>query len=306
MSTGSAEKMGNKTKRTVFGLSPNLNPLTFTNLYKPYRRQLLVGFLLLVATNIFMLSLPRLVNGGVTLVEKGGDHEINLFDVIGLMPKNVAQLSIIIICIAVIGGIVRTLSRTVIFNVGRDIEKDVRRILFSHISTLSASFFRKKNVGDLMSHLTNDTANVRLSLGFAVLNLLNICVVFIGTLPILFSINPLVAGFGLLPFPLVMISAQILSKKMFIRTKEYQKALSNLTSHVQENLSGAHIVRAFHQEKQEEEKFEISNSQMFRAAMRLARIRVTMFPLMRMMGGGWASRQLCFSAVEQFLVVLLL
>jgi len=114
-----------------------------------------------------------------------------------------------------------------LFNVGRDVEKALRSELFAHMSTLSPTFYRKSSIGDLMSRLTNDMTNVRLLAGFALLNMLNAAIVFLANIPLMLSLDPVVAGLALLPFPFVILSAQSVSRVMFRRTRENQDALAS-------------------------------------------------------------------------------
>ncbi len=248
--------------------------MRFSALFRPYWRQLMLGLLALITTNLFALILPRLVNMGISVIE---GKKVPYF-------TSITSIVLAILALAVLAAIARTYSRILMFGVGREIERDVRRDVFVHLSTLSPSFYEKRSVGDLMSHMTSDINNIRMCTGFAVLNILNIVIVFAGTAPVLFSIDHQVAFAALLPFPLVMITAQALSGRMFQRVREYQASLSDLSARIQENLSGAQVVRVFHQEEAENTRFAAVNDHAFRAAIRLAKMRVVMFPLMRMMG----------------------
>ncbi len=271
--------------QTVLGFTPQHESLCFSKLYKPYVSLLVIGFLWLLASVLITLLLPRLINMSVSLIETSKTETLNILRLFQFDFFSVKNLVIIIICLAIMGGVVRTLSRIFLLSVGRSIENDVRKKLFAHIGIMSSGFFARFNVGDLISHIINDSTNIRLTTGFAVLNGLNIAIVFLGTVPILFSINPYLATFALLPFPLVMLVTSLLSGKMFARTKEYQAALSDLSSHIQENLSAISVVRVFHQEKKEEEKFAKINQKNYNCAMKLAMIRVILFPLMHVVAG---------------------
>lgn len=255
--------------------------ITLLSLFKPYYGQLCLGFIYLLLTNALVLYLPRLINIGIQLIdgEKVGVSSV-LVDF-----TNMTQLALAIVILALLAAMVRILSRRTLFNVGRYIEADLRQKLFFHLSLLSFDFYKRRSVGDLMNHMTGDINNVRLSSGFATLNIFNVIIIFSGTLPILISINPKLALASLLPFVLVVIASKSLSKHMFDRVKNYQASLSQLTEHVQENLSASQVVRVFHQEENEEKKFAFTNENNFQVAKRLANIRSLMFPFTRMMVG---------------------
>src|SRR2546428_2728006 len=75
--------------------------------------------------------------------------------------------------IAVVSGVVRTFSRFVIFNVGRDIEYDLRNDLFAHLETLPLGFYQQRQTGDLMSRLVNDVTAGRLLLRLGIVHIID-------------------------------------------------------------------------------------------------------------------------------------
>ncbi len=266
----------------VRGERPAEGGLTFAQIFKPHSKSMVLGMVILVVTNLIMLVLPRLTKEGIDLIE-GTQLDGSVLEWIRISPS-VKAVAIAIISLAIAGGTFRVLSRVVLFNVGRDVEHDLRRDLFAHLSMLSPTFYMKMPTGDVMSRLTNDLSNVRLMAGFALLNTMNAVIIFTGNLPLLFRIDWRLSIFALLPFPLVMALAQLLAKAMYSRTRANQEALANLTSHVQENLSGQAVVRAFSQQDAERDRFAETNEAFYNAAMKLAVIRLIMFPLMGLMG----------------------
>src|SRR6266436_6183866 len=99
----------------------------------------------------------------------------------------VAYYSELMILFAVILGIVRWFSRFVIFNVGRDIEYDLRNDLFQHLTTLDAGFYQRFKTGDLMSRMINDLGAVRMMVGMGALSLTTVPVTFLFALAFMFA-----------------------------------------------------------------------------------------------------------------------
>lgn len=240
---------------------------------------MLLGAFWLLATNVAALAIPRLVNMAIDDVEGRGTHW-PLSDVAATFEGIVAVIAVL----TIVGAIVRTLSRVVLFSAGRDVEQDLRRSLFAHLGTLSSTFYGKSSVGDVMSRLTNDLTNIRLLSGFALLSALNALIIVVATLPLLVSIDAKVGLLALSPFPLVIILSQVVSKRMFHRTRENQEAIGKLSTTVQESLAGQMVIRALSQEDAVIDRFAAQNGRVFEASMRLARIRILMGPLMGLMG----------------------
>lgn len=267
---------------TVSGRQPAPGALRPLALYNGHVGKMLAGLAFLVATNLVALALPRLLNDAITLLQNG--DATTTWVGRAFEGATAATAAYCIAGAAIAGGLVRVLSRTLIFDIGREVERDVRGHVFAHLSTLSPMAITKHSVGDLMSRMTNDLNNVRLLTGFAVLNVMNAAIMLGGTIPLLLSIDTTVALVALLPFPLVMVVTQGLSKQMYARVRKNQAALADLTNHVQENLAGAEVVRVFHREKQELEAFEKTNQNAYESALSLATLRLVMFPLTGMMG----------------------
>src|SRR4051812_13933006 len=80
------------------------------------------------------------------------------------------QLGIWLIVVALSAFSVRVLSRVAVFNAGRNAEYELRRVLSAKLLTLGPSFYRRLSTGEIMSRVTNDLTQVRLLLGFGVLN----------------------------------------------------------------------------------------------------------------------------------------
>ena len=258
----------------MLGRPPAAGARTLGGLFRPQMSTMLIGFFWLVLTNFCALGVPGLVNVGIDLIEGRQTS----------FPLPLPGVAAAIVVLALVGALVRTRSRIVLFSAGRDVERALRADLFSHLSTLSTTWFGKSSTGDLMSRLTNDLTNIRLLFGFALLNAINGIIVVVVTLPLLFLLDVKVAAISLLPFPLVIVAAQLVSKRMFRRTRENQEAIGQLSTVVQESLAGQMVVRAFSQEDAVVRRFRVKNDAVFDASMKLARIRLLMGPLMGLMG----------------------
>lgn len=272
--------MTHHSSKTAFGFRLDTSQLRYVRLFFPYWKEFLLGLLYLLLTNLVAAVLPRLMNLGVNLIES---HQLTA--PFASFSLSVSHIIVLLICLAALGALLRVQSRRALFDVGRKIERDVRERLFRHLSLLSADFYRRKSVGELMSFMLSDVNNVRVFAGFATLNIFNILMISTINIPILVSINPTLAALSLAPFLGVTVLALIASRAMFRGTLSTQRAIAELSAHVQENLQGAQVVRMFHQEKLESIRFEEVNESVYAQSMRLSVIRTILFPLTRSMAG---------------------
>jgi ATP-binding cassette subfamily B multidrug efflux pump len=238
-----------------------------------YRARYLGGIACLVAATSLTMSVPWLFKQAVDAIA-AGKGTAPLVRIVGL-----------VVGIVVVQAIVRTYSRFVIFNVGRDIEYDLRNDLFAHLETQPLAFYQQRQTGDLMSRLVNDVTAVRMLLGPGILNFINTPVYYVYGLAIMLSINARLTVAALAVYPLALLVVKRTSGLLIERTLRVQEGLAELSSRVQENLSGIHVVKAYAAEAREVRRFVEANRRFQAQSLRLARVRGFIVPVMNVVGG---------------------
>jgi ATP-binding cassette subfamily B protein len=194
----------------------------------------------------------------------------------------VAHYSELMILFAVILGIVRWFSRFVIFNVGRDIEYDLRTDLFQHLTTLDADFYQRFKTGDLMSRMINDLTAVRMMVGMFVMTIANTPLVYALAIIYMTSLNGRLTVFALVPYVVLFVGIRfILMRAMMVRSLKVQESLAAIGSKVQESLAGIQVVKAYTLEEHEAGLFRKINDTYNESGLALARTRGAMMPMIR-------------------------
>jgi ATP-binding cassette subfamily B multidrug efflux pump len=194
----------------------------------------------------------------------------------------VAYYSELMILFAVILGIVRWFSRFVIFNVGRDIEYDLRNDLFRHQTTLNSDFYQRFKTGDLMSRMINDLTAVRMMVGMFVMTVANTPLVYALAIIYMTSLNGRLTVFALVPYVVLFVGIRfILMRAMMVRSLKVQEGLAAIGSKVQESLAGIQVVKAYTLEEHEAGLFRKINDTYNESGLALARTRGAMMPMIR-------------------------
>ena len=238
-----------------------------------HRYRYLRGILCLFATATLAMSIPLLLKWTVEGIENGASF------------SDISFSAAAIIGVAAVLGIVRAFSRFLIFNVGRDIEYELRNDLFAHLQTLSLSYYQHHFTGDLMSRLVNDVTAVRLLLGLGMLNLINTPLYYVYGMSAMISIDLGLTVAALAPYPAMFIFVRLMSRQIMERTLKVQEGLADLSSRVQEGASGIHVVRAYGREEWQNAEFAKLNETFKVESMALARIRGLFPPLMKSVSG---------------------
>ncbi len=219
------------------------------------------------------MSIPWLLKHAVEGIEQGRPL------------SEIVRTILLIIGIAAVQCVVRAFSRFLIFNVGRDIEYQLRNELFAHLQTLSLSYYQRQPVGDLMSRLVNDITAVRLLLGLGIINILNTPLYYVYAMSAMLAMDPSLTVLALAPYPFMLMLVKKLSRQLMERTLNVQEGLADLSSRVQESVSGIHVIRAYVREAWQNGEFGALNSRFKAENIALARIRSLFPPLMKGVSG---------------------
>lgn len=174
-----------------------------------------------------------------------------------------------LLAVALVRGVLRFLSRYLVFTAAREIEYEMRNDLFGHLQRLPQSFYFKWRTGDLMSRCVNDLNAVRLMLGPGLLSVVQTPVLFVGVLAAMFVIDPILALLVLLPYPLFIFIARAFGTSLHTRSLDQQVGLANLSNQVQEAVSGISVVKAYAMESEQTGRFKHVNDELYKRALKL-------------------------------------
>jgi ATP-binding cassette, subfamily B, multidrug efflux pump len=232
---------------------------------KPYRRPLAWGFVMLLFTNAAYLGVPWMLGEAV--------------DAIGKKPVREIMIMVVWMAVfAVVTAATRIWSRIWIFNAARAAEYELRSDLFGHCMTLSPSYYRAHPVGDVMSRLTNDVQTVRAVWGFGMVSLGNALLAFASVLGVMLWTDPVVTLWVILPFPLIYIVGQAMSKRIYGTMRAVQAELGSLSSRIQEDLGAIQVIKTYGLEDLRRRGFNEGSNRLLGANMDAAKVRIQLGP----------------------------
>lgn len=247
-------------------IDPAALPVTLGGQFRRHMPAYLAGGVLL---GIFQLSLNRIDWLSKTAIDA----------VFGDAPDHVTRPALFIFGLALLSFGCRVGSRWFIFNAGRDAEYELRALVLHRLHRLGTAFYRTMSAGEIMSRSTNDLQQVRLLLGFGVLNIVNVLFAFASALQVMVTISGRLTLVSFTVMPILIFTTRSFSKKLFVRTRAAQDALGKLSDVLQTNLAGVRVVRSFALEKRERARFDAANATYLENGLSLARLRGIMFPM---------------------------
>ncbi|WP_337103270.1 ABC transporter ATP-binding protein [Paenibacillus sp. YIM B09110] len=158
----------------------------------------------------------------------------------------------------------------------------LRNASYDKLQTLSFQYYDKAKTGDLMSRLTADLEAIRNFVGFGFAQILNmvLMVVFGGIM--MMTIHWQLTLITLVTIPLLIFTALRFEKNIHPAFREMRKAMSNLTTAVQENITGVRTVKSFARETHEVSKFSTRSEAYQTNQVGAAVIWARFFPVMEL------------------------
>jgi ATP-binding cassette subfamily B protein len=187
--------------------------------------------------------------------------------------------------IAAADGALRFVTRVYVSGSSRRIEYDLRSDVYSHLQTLDQKYFQENQTGDLLARVSNDVTTVREFLGPGLMDLFRSVLLFIAGLVIMLTIDWKLALLAAAPLPLVSLLFVWIGNVVERRFLAVQTQFGNMATFVQENFSGARVVKAYVQEDNEAEAFARETVDFERANMAFARLSMALWPLLSVLVG---------------------
>jgi ATP-binding cassette subfamily B protein len=179
----------------------------------------------------------------------------------------------------------RYVTRVFVSGTSRQIEYDLRNDVYSHIQTLDQRFFHENQTGDLMARVSNDITTVREILGPGLMDLGRSILLFIAGLAIMLAIDVKLALLAAAPLPLITLMFVWVGQVVEKRYYAVQSRFGDLATFVQENFSGARVVKAYVQEENEADAFGRQTREFEEANMHWARLSMALWPLLAVLIG---------------------
>jgi ATP-binding cassette subfamily B protein len=237
------------------------------------RTSYLLGALSLLGTNFFALLIPWLLKLAIESFQQGA-----------ATVHTPAFYASLIMGAALLQWVIRIFSRTTLLHAARRIEYLIREELYARLISLDLPYFSRERTGDIISRFSNDLTNVRMLVGFGVLNVINTVIVYLAALVLMSRINPLLTLCAVVPFPAMIFVVKRISSSMFRRSKRAQEELARISAKVEENVSAATVIRAYCREEGELGAFREISAGYLATNMAMARLRGLMIPVMAATG----------------------
>jgi ATP-binding cassette subfamily B protein len=234
-----------------------------------YRRGYALGLGALVLKDLAGGAMPLLIKSGIDALTAGFALR-TVFIYCGLW-----------VALSAVKGLFQYWMRVILIGISRDIEFDLRNDFFGQLTSLSSDFYSRGRTGDLMSRATNDLNAVRMMLGPGIMYWTETSLTFVLAMAVMLWVDWPLTLLAILPAPAVSVAVFHFGRVIHDRYERIQALFADISSRVQENLSGVRVIRAYVQEEAELRQFEQLNSSFIGHNLGLAKVSAMFMPMLQ-------------------------
>ncbi|MFC4777630.1 ABC transporter ATP-binding protein [Paenibacillus sp. GCM10023252] len=166
---------------------------------------------------------------------------------------------------------------------GNRVAYGMRNAMYDKLQSLSFQYYDKAKTGDLMSRLTADLEAIRQFIGFGFAQLLNVVMMIGFGGAMMLSIHWQLTLITMITIPFLGYTAIKFERNIHPAFREMRQAMSNLTTAVQENITGVRTVKSFAREPHEVTKFSVRSEAYQANQINAASIWARFFPIMELL-----------------------
>jgi ATP-binding cassette, subfamily B, multidrug efflux pump len=241
---------------------------------RKYRWYYIFGVLTLVVTSGGQLFIPQLIR-----------RAIDTMTVTGFSLSTVGRYMLTLVALAAVIAAARFGWRYFLHGASRRIEAELREQLFGNLLNLPASYYRETTTGDLMARATNDLRNVRMAAGMGLVAFVDGIFMTLAILIILFSRHPRLTLIVVLPLPFVTVAILFAGRLMSRLFRRVQESFAELSSDVQESVTGVRVIKTFGKEGYFNRRFAGANDEYQRRNLAYVRVQGMFFPAVTFLSG---------------------
>lgn len=184
---------------------------------------------------------------------------------------------IITVLIGCIGGI---LSGVFANLASQSFSNDLRKDAFSKVMNMSFQQTDKFTTGSLVTRLTNDITACQDFVGMALRMMVRTSMQFIGGIVMVLAIDMRFGMILLFTMPIQILIVFLVLKKGAPLFSVVQSKLDRVNSVVQENVSGARVVKAYTREDYEIDRFSAANDELCNTNLRVQKLMALLIPVL--------------------------
>lgn len=245
---------------------------------KVYTLQIAMVMVFAIGSTIFTIAGPKILGKATTELGKGlgrmiaGTGGINFHRIGVILGILLGMYAVSALFSFIQGWLMTGVSQKMCYNLRDAISKKLNR--------LPISYYESRNVGEILSRITNDVDTLQMSLNQCITQLITSVTTVIGILIMMLSISPIMTLIAIVILPLSGMMVGLVVKKSQKYFVAQQKYLGKINGQIEEVYSGQNIVKAFNREDIVLDEFDETNEILYKSAWKSQFLSGMMQPIM--------------------------
>ena len=237
--------------------------------FKDHWKRYTVAVSLLILASVIEIMPPWLVGKAIDTITLGN-----------MSAELLSQYVLIFIGIIILTYALNFVWQYQLFGGSISIERILRSKLNRKFLHMTPTFYEKNRTGDLMARATNDLNAVATTAGFGIMTLIDSTMYMAALILAMgFLISWKLTIFAILPIPILAFIMQYLGKIIHAKYMVAQEAFGDLNDRVLESIAGVRVIRAYVQERADEQKFADMSEEVYEKNMVVERIDALFTPI---------------------------
>ncbi len=209
------------------------------------------------------LVLPKLIGNAIDRIE-GGDASSDA----------ILTIALAILALSAVRGLLSFGQTYMGESLSQSVAYDLRNSFYNHVQHLSFGFHDRQHTGNLMSRAITDVENIRMSINMSLVRTPYFLGLFAVVAILLLRMDWQLGLLSISFMPLVALNSSIVRLKLRAIWLSVQEKMADLSTVLQENLTGVRVVKAFASEAHEEKKFDSRNLDVSMTMVEAERLRI--------------------------------
>ena len=245
---------------------------------KVYTLQIVMVMVFAIGSTIFTIAGPKILGKATTELGKGlgkmiaGTGGINFHRIGVILGILLGMYAVSALFSFIQGWLMTGVSQKMCYNLRDAISKKLNR--------LPISYYESRNVGEILSRITNDVDTLQMSLNQCITQLITSVTTVIGILIMMLSISPIMTLIAIVILPLSGMMVGLVVKKSQKYFVAQQKYLGKINGQIEEVYSDQNIVKAFNREDIVLDEFDKTNEVLYKSAWKSQFLSGMMQPIM--------------------------
>ena len=217
-----------------------------------YKGRLAAAYACTVGATAAYLIIPKAIGNAI-------DRTAAVFDNGDVSESAILSIALLILGLYIVRGLLSFGYTYLGESLSQFVAYDLRNTFYNHVQHLSFGFHDRNHTGNLMSRAISDVENIRMFINAGLVRSPYFLALFVIVAIILLRLDLTLGLVSISFMPLVALQSAVIRFKMGLIFLKIQEKMAELSTVIQENLTGMRVVKAFASESHEEAKFDSKN-----------------------------------------------